>query len=120
MAIQVRTTREVLDHHLQSLGAGRLDEIVSDYAADALLMVPEAAIKGREAIRSAFEGFLAGLFKPGTYKFTMDTLRVEGDVAYIIWHAECAGSDIVFGTDSFIVKNGEIRVQTFAAKIEPH
>jgi hypothetical protein len=48
-----------------------------------------------------------------------DARRVEGEVAYIIWHAKCASADIVFGTDTFIVRYGKIAVQTFAVKIEP-
>jgi hypothetical protein len=44
---------------------------------------------------------------------------VEGEVAYIIWHAKCASADIVFGTDTFIIRDGKIAVQTFAVKIEP-
>ena len=120
MAVQVRDTRAVVDHHLQALGSGQLDEIVRDYAENALLIVPDAAIKGPAAIRTAFQGYLAGIFKPGTYQFTMDTLRVEGDVAYAVWHAECADADIVFGTDTFVVRDGHIQIQTFAAKIQPH
>jgi hypothetical protein len=57
------------------------------------------------------------LFKPGTYEFTMDTLHVVDDIAYIVWHANCASADIVFGTDTFLIRDGKIAVQTFAAKI---
>lgn len=119
MATQVTDTGQVLNHHLQALGGGKLDEILEDYVEESVLITPDATIKGREGIRAVFERFLLGLFKPGTYEFALDTRRVEGDTAYIIWHAKCASADIVFATDTFIVKGGKIAVQTFAAKIEP-
>ena len=119
MATQTTGTREVFDHHLKALGSGDLDEIMKDYGEDSILMTPDAALTGRDAIRAAFQGFVTGIFKPGTYEFTLDTMRVEGEVAYILWHAKCAAADIVFATDTFIVRDGRIAVQTFAAKIEP-
>jgi hypothetical protein len=36
-----------------------------------------------------------------------------------VWHANCASAEIVFATDTFLIKNGKIAAQTFAAKIEP-
>lgn len=119
MATQVKGTRQVLDHHLHSVAAGQIDELLDDYDEDAFLIVPDSTIKGREGIRSMFEGMLQGLFKPGTYEISLDTLRVEGEVAYIVWHAKCASVDVVYGTDTFIVRDGKIAVQTFAAKIDP-
>jgi ketosteroid isomerase-like protein len=119
MATQVTDTGQVVSHHVKALGAGNLDEILDDYVEDSVLVTPNATIKGLDGIRAAFAGFLSGLFKPGTYELTMDTRRVEGEVAYMVWHARCASADIVFGTDTFIVRDGKIVVQTFAAKVEP-
>ena len=118
MPTQVDTTRQILEHHLGALAAGNLDDILSDYTDDSTLVGPEGAITGRQAIRRFFESGLASLFEPGTYEFTMDTMQVADDVAYIVWHASCAAADIVFGTDTFLIRNGKIAVQTFAAKIE--
>jgi ketosteroid isomerase-like protein len=119
MTTQVTDTAQVLSHHLQALGGGKLDDLLDDYVDDSVLITPDGTIKGLRGIRAAFEGFLSSLFKPGTYELTLDVRRVEGEVAYVIWHAKCASADIVFGTDTFIVKDGKIAVQTFAAKVEP-
>jgi uncharacterized protein (TIGR02246 family) len=119
MATQVETTRQVFEHHLGALGAGNLDAILGDFTDDSILITPDGALKGRQAIRGFFDGVLATLFKPGTYEFTMDTLHVADDVAYLVWHANCATANIVFAADTFLIKNGKIAVQTFAAKIEP-
>jgi ketosteroid isomerase-like protein len=119
METRVTDTAQVLSHHLKALGSGNLVEVLDDYVEDSVLVTPDATIKGLRGIRAVFEGFLSGLFEPGTYELVMEARRVEGEVAYIVWHAKCASADILFGTDTFIVKDGKIAVQTFAAKIEP-
>jgi len=118
MPTQVDTTRLILEHHLAALAAGNLDDLLSDYTDDSTLIGPEGAVQGRQPIRGFFESGLASLFKPGTYEFTMDAMHVAGDVAYIVWHANCAAADIVLGTDTFLIRDGKIVVQTFAGKIE--
>jgi hypothetical protein len=50
----------------------------------------------------------------------MDSVRIDGEAAHAIWHAQCVGVDIAFATDTFIVKDGKIALQTFAGKIVPH
>ena len=119
MTTQVTNTGQVLNHHLQALGNGNLDEVLDDYVEESILVTPDGTVKGLGGIRAAFEGFLSGLFKPGTYQLTFDARHVEGEVAYILWHARCASADIAQGTDTFIVKDGKILVQTFAAKVVP-
>ena len=119
MATENGTPRQVFEHHLGALGAGDLDAILSDYTDDSIVIGPDGALKGRQAIREFFEAVLASLFKPGTYRFTIDTLHVLDDVVYLVWHANCASANIVFAADTFLVRGGKIAVQTFAAKIEP-
>jgi hypothetical protein len=45
--------------------------------------------------------------------------EVCGDIAYIVWKAETADKRFEVGTDNFIVREGKILTQTFAAKISP-
>jgi len=119
MTTRVESTQLVFEHHLRVLGAGDLDGILSDYTDDSILIRAEGAVKGRQAIRGFFEDVLASLFRPGTYEFTIDTLHVADDVAYVVWHANCTSADIVFATDTFVINNGKIAVQTFAAQMRP-
>ena len=112
-------TQAVLDHHLAAFGAGDTHEILADYTEQSVLITADGTIRGLDALREAFDGFFGGLFAPGTYDFTMEALTVEGEVAYIVWHADCASADVALGTDTFIVRDGKIAVQTFAARIEP-
>jgi ketosteroid isomerase-like protein len=112
-------TQAVVTHHLQAFGAGDVDEILADYTEDSVLMTPDMTITGLDGLRAGFTAFFGGIFKPGTYEFTMDEMKVEGDVAYIVWHATCADADITLATDTFVVRDGKIATQTYTAKVEP-
>lgn len=112
----VATTADVLDHHLQSFGAGDLEELLSDYADDVVVFVPDGPLVGPEAIRPMFEAMLAEFRKPGA-SFTMQTQSVHGDYAYTVWTAETADNVYEVGTDTFVVRDGKIVAQSFAGKI---
>jgi len=112
-------TQAVLDHHLAAFGAGDADEIAKDYTDESVLITPEGVVNGRAAIHTTFQEIFAGVFAPGTYEFSMDLMHVAGHSAYIVWHAQCATVDIVLGTDTFVVQDGKIAVQTYALKVEP-
>jgi len=47
----IGTTKDVLDRHLKSSGAGDLKGILSDYAPDAVLFTPGGPLKGTDTIR---------------------------------------------------------------------
>ncbi len=113
------STQAVLDHHLAAFGAGDTDEILRDYTDESVLISPDGPLRVRAALRAAFSGFFSGLFAPGTFDFVMDASHIEGDVAYILWHADCASAVVALGTDTFVVRDGKIAVQTFAVKIDP-
>ena len=82
-------------------------------------MTADGTVRGLEALRATFDAFFAGLFAPGTFEFAMDQLDVSDDVAFIAWHADSASAKIRLGTDTFVVRDGKIAVQTFAAAIDP-
>ncbi len=109
------STKDVLEHHLQCFGAGDLEGILSDYAADAVLFTPDGPLIGPDAIRPLFEAMFAEFGKPGA-SFTMKTQSVEGDYAYILWTAETADNVYEVGTDTFVVRTGKIVAQSLAAK----
>ena len=88
------SAQAVLNHHLESFGAGDVDETMNDYTDESVLITPDGALTGLDDIRAAFAGFYSGLFKPGTYEFTMDHMEVVGDVAYIVWHSVNEGAEV--------------------------
>ena len=109
------STEAVLNHHLESFAAGDVDAVMEDYTEDSVFIVPDATLTGLTNIRSAFLEFLGGLFKPGTYDFTMDRTEISGDIAYIVWHSTHESVDVKLATDTFLIKGGKIAIQTFAA-----
>ncbi len=112
------TTGDVLDQHLKCFGENDLDGVVADYAPDAVLFVPDRPPKGPDAIKPFFQAFFAEFAKPGAL-FSMRQRSVEGDYAYILWSAETADNSYEAATDTFVVRDGKIVAQSFAAKITP-
>jgi ketosteroid isomerase-like protein len=112
------STQNVLDHHLKCFGEGDLDGILDDYASDAVLFVPEATLHGHDEIKAVFVGMFAEFAKPGM-SFEMKHMSVDGDYAFIMWTAETADNSYPVGTDTFVVRDGKIVAQSFAAHIIP-
>src|SRR5580704_1074132 len=109
-------TQDVLTHHLSSFGdlAGTL----ADYTDESRFFTPDGLLRGPEAIRRFFAKLFEEFAKPGM-SFEMLRQEVDGDAAYIVWKAETADNRFELGSDTFIVQNGKIVMQTFAGKISP-
>ena len=59
----MKSTNDVLDHHLKAIEHGDVNAVLSDYAPDAVLFRSDGVFKGVAAIRPVFERSLqsAGL-----------------------------------------------------------
>ena len=112
------STKEVLDHHLRCFGEGDVEGVLADYSSDAVLFTPFGPLKGPAAMTPMFRAIFAEFAKPGA-SFTMLQQCVDGDYAYILWNAETADNCYEAATDTFVVRNGKIVAQSFAAKITP-
>ena len=110
------TTKDVFDHHVKSFGEGDLDAIIADYAPNAILFTPGGPLKGTDAIRPFFAALLAEFGQPGT-AFSMNVLSIEGEFAYCIWTAETADNFHELGTDTLVVRDGQIVAQSYAGKV---
>ena len=112
------TTNDVLDQHLKCFYENDLEGVLADYSSDAVLFIPGRPLKGPNAIKPFFQALLSEFAKPGA-SFSMREQCVEGDYAYILWSAETADNSYEAATDTFVVRNGKIVAQSFAAKITP-
>jgi ketosteroid isomerase-like protein len=112
------STKDVVDHHLKCFGEGDLMGILSDYAPGAVLFTPDGPLRGADAMRPLFQAMIAEFGKPGAV-FSMKQQSVEGDYAYILWTAETADNVYEVATDTFVVRDGKIVVQSFGSKITP-
>lgn len=104
-----RTPQEVFQHHAQALGAGNLDGIVADYADDAVFITPAGIQRGKDGIRAAFTQLLADVPNAA---WDLKTEIYEDDVLFLEWSADAAATFVEDGIDTFIFRDGLIRVQT--------
>lgn len=112
------STKDVLDHHLNCFGKGDLQGLVSDYVQDAVLLTPDGPLRGADAIRPFLQAMFVEFGKPGAV-FNMKRESIEGDYAYILWTAETADNVYEVGTDTFVVRDGKVVIQSFASKMMP-
>jgi hypothetical protein len=100
------------------LEGGAINGILSDYAPMAILFTPDGPLEGINAIRPLFERLLVEFAKPGS-SFKLKHLSTKGDYGYILWTAETTDNVYDLVTDTFVVQDGKIVAQSFAAKILP-
>jgi ketosteroid isomerase-like protein len=111
-------TKTTLIHHLEAFDQGDIGAVLSDYADDAVLLTSKGVRRGHGQIKEVFEWLLANVSTPGS-TFTMIQQLVEGEIAYIVWSAESQRYRIPLATDTYVIRDGKIVAQTFAAKVEP-
>ncbi|WP_020522362.1 nuclear transport factor 2 family protein [Catelliglobosispora koreensis] len=104
----MRSAEEVFTHHGQALGAENLEDIVSDYADDAILVVQGKIYRGKDGARAVFTQLLQDVPQAA---WDLDTVFAD-DVLYLEWKARSKGRHVDDGVDTFIFHNGQIRVQT--------
>jgi ketosteroid isomerase-like protein len=104
-----RTPQEVFAHHGQAMGAGDLDEVVADYADDAVFITPDGVKHGKEGVRAGF----AELFKDlPSAKLQVKTQIFVDDVLFLEWAADSTTARVDDGVDTFVFRDGLIRAQT--------
>ena len=105
------TPESILAHHLEALGQGDIDAILTDYAEDAIIFAPHGIIRGLNAIRAVFTNFVKNSPPELLPAFKIVRQEIVDEVAYIIWEAK---PFIAMATDTFIFRDGKISVQTYA------
>lgn len=115
-ATSVRTPQEVFAHHAEVLIAGDLEGIVADYADDAVFITPSGALHGKDGVRQGFTKLLSDL--PNA-EWEVPTTIFEGDVLFIEWNAVSENTMADDGIDTFVFRDGLIRVQTVRYTLQP-
>ena len=108
---------ETLFHHVEAFAKGDLDAHMSDYCEDAVLITPDGILRGSGEIETFFEEFLAS-FPPGS-TFEASQRIVERTMAYIVWSGRSEHLDTPFATETFMVRDGKILMQTFTSQMYP-
>lgn len=110
--MSTKVTETVVRNHLQAfLEQKGVAAILGDYDENARFYSEARVYQGKQEIGAFFTDFIASLPADAIARFSLRSLRVDGDIAYITWRA---GEDIPLGTDTFVVRDGKIVSQTFA------
>jgi hypothetical protein len=104
-----RSPQEVFQHHAEALGAEDLEGIVSDYSDDAIFITPDGILRGKDGVRAAFTKLLSDV--PGA-AWELPTQLYDDDILLLEWKAESANTKVEDGIDTFVFRDGMIRVQT--------
>jgi hypothetical protein len=107
----MKSTTEVLNHHLQAFGEG-MDAILSDYSEESTILTPAGTFKGLSAIREFFSGMIGSLPEGFMEAMKITYNFVDGEVAFITWESL---PWMLMATDTFVIREGKIHYQTFAA-----
>jgi ketosteroid isomerase-like protein len=110
-----RTPQEIFAHHASALMAGDVEEIVADYAEDAVFITPQAVLRGKDGVRQGFRRLLDDL--PNA-EWNVPTQMFEGDVLFIEWSAVSEKARAMDGIDTFVFDGDGIRVQTVRYTLE--
>ena len=117
MNTQSSATETVVRNHLQAfLEQKGVAAIVNDYDENARFYSEAKIYQGKQEIHGFFSNFINSLPAGAIDRFSLRSMQVDGDIAYITWSV---GTDIPMGTDTFVVGNGKIVSQTFAMYAVP-
>ena len=115
MTAQAMATQAALQHHLGAFAEG-VDAIMQDYSEKSVVITPDATYRGLDEICAFFTAFVESTPEGLWDVFTMKRQEIVEEVAYILWEAK---PWFPLGTDTFVVRDGKIVYQTFAAYMAP-
>ena len=107
-----KQTGEVLAHHLQALGGGDLEGVLSDYTEESILFLQQGPVRGLAGLRAFFDASIKNSPPEMMQAFQMVRMDVDGEIAFIVWKAE---PFVKMGSDTFVIRSGKIAAQTLVA-----
>jgi hypothetical protein len=110
-----RTPQEIFEHHGAVLVAGDIDGIVEDYSDDAIMITPGGVLRGKDGVRKGFETLLGDVPNAA---WDIPTQIFEEDILFITWSATAEKSRIRDAVDTFVFRDGLIRVRTVSYTLE--
>lgn len=110
------TTLEVFNGRQAALNAGNINLAFCYYEEDAVVIMPNAVVRGREPIKMAF--VLFGSLFGGAFP-TPKSVTVDGETLLATFTLVTPALSIPDGADVFIVKDGRIQTQVVHSTIVP-
>ena len=104
-----RTPRGVFEHHFAALKTGDVDAVMTDYNEDSVVITPAGAARGVRAIR---EGVIMLLTAIPRATWQLTTQIYHGHILFLQWAADSRNTQINDGVETYLFKDGRIRIQT--------
>ena len=109
-ALRPMSTEAVLQNHLRAAKMG-VEAVMQDYTDESVLITQDGTYRGLAEIRGFFTALFGALPRGFFDALELKRQEISGEVAYILWERK---PQIARATDTFVVRNGKILVQTFA------
>ena len=112
----VRTPAEVLEDHLRRAKAGDVaGDLRANYSDDVVLVDREGVRHGHEGVLDAATQ-LARELPDAAFDYVVT--HVDGEIAYLQWRARASGASVEHGTDTYVIRDGLIRAQTWYYRVD--
>ena len=115
MQESIEIPQQVLYAHLQAIRSGNLVTLMQDYTEDSVFITQAGSFTGLSEIKGEFERLLAA-FPPGS-TFNLLQQTIVGNYIFLVWSGESAFLKIPFATDTFLIQDNKIALQTFAGQM---
>jgi hypothetical protein len=109
-----RTPEQIFENHSGALVAGDMDQFMSDYGDDSVLITSGGAVHGTSNIRDAFTDVLKLLPNP---TWDLHTRIFDGNVLFLGWKVT-SDTNRMEGVDTFVFGDDGIRVHTVHFVVE--
>ena len=110
-------SKNLLQRHLTFFVENNLEALMADYTNESVLITQDTRYTGIEEIKGYFVDLISHFPKQKS-TIELDKTEISDDLAYIVWHGKSTSLEVLFATDTFIIKNGKIYRQTFAGQLK--
>jgi hypothetical protein len=112
-----RSTVEVFEDHLVRMLCGDLEgDLAANFARDCVLLTSYGRFDGHDGRREACR--LLARHLPQA-RFHYKQRYVHKEIAFLEWTAEADGGVVTDGADTFLIRDGRIRVMTVHYTVLP-
>lgn len=117
MSPSSRSVTEVFEDHLRLRQSQDLEaDLRRNYAPDVILLTMNSVLHGHDGLRRS-AGRLHSQLPDARFEFSAK--RVEGQYAFLVWRADSERYRVECGADSFLIRDGLIRMQTIHYHLLP-
>ena len=103
------TPQDALAAHFAAVAAGDMNGLLDGYAEDAVVLTSQGPLEGRGGVQTFFTNALAAL--PGA-QFSLKNGAYSADAALVHWSADSPAGRIEDGVDTFVFRDGKIRLHS--------